>query len=85
MSIDLSQYKIGVILSLEDCGNCKKGGKALRACKIQIGGDDEVLTVVTSAPNVREKSRYGEFIRQVEALSIYSVLLTFVSFIYTNF
>mmetsp|Transcript_20716 Transcript_20716/g.31484 ORF Transcript_20716/g.31484 Transcript_20716/m.31484 type:complete len:178 (-) Transcript_20716:702-1235(-) len=58
MSIDLSQYKVGVIRSLEDCGNCKKGGKALRSCTIQIGNEDEdVITVVTSAPNVRDQSR----------------------------
>eukprot|EP01083_Nonionella_stella_P085704 237708_1 len=58
MSIDLSQYKVGVIRSLEDCGKCKKGGKALRSCTIQIGDqDDDVISVVTSAPNVRDQSR----------------------------
>lgn len=65
MSIDLSQYKVGVILSLEDCGKCKSGGKALRACKIRVGGtdndnydgDSDIVSVVTSAPNVREFSR----------------------------
>ena len=65
MSVDISQYKVGVVLSLEDCGKCKGGGKSLRACKIRVGGvddnnfDDEndVVTVVTSAPNVRLKSR----------------------------
>ena len=63
MSVDISQYKVGVIISLEDCGSCR--GKALRACKIRIGGTDDstydeatdIVTVVTSAPNVREKSR----------------------------
>lgn len=60
MSIDVSQYKVGIILSLEDCGKCKGSQKALRACKIRISGTDndnyqeeDVLTVVTSAPNVR--------------------------------
>ena len=64
MSIDISQYRVGVIVSLSDCGKCKGGGKTLRACKIRISGvDDEnfdendIVTVVTSAPNVREKSR----------------------------
>lgn len=65
MSVDVSQYKVGLVLSLEDCGKCKSGGgKQLRACKIRIGGTDGdykeetgVVTVVTSAPNVRENSR----------------------------
>jgi len=63
MSIDVSPYKVGIIISLEDCG--KSGGKPLRACKVRIGGVDndnfeegDVVTVVTSAPNVREHSRY---------------------------
>jgi len=63
MSVDISQYKVGVIISLEDCGSSR--GKALRACKIRIGGTDDssydeatdIVTVVTSAPNVRDKSR----------------------------
>mmetsp|Transcript_17560 Transcript_17560/g.33303 ORF Transcript_17560/g.33303 Transcript_17560/m.33303 type:complete len:189 (-) Transcript_17560:48-614(-) len=64
MSVDVSKYKVGLVLSLEDCGKCKIGGKQLRACKIRIGGTDgdyqeetNVVTVVTSAPNVRENSR----------------------------
>lgn len=64
MSVDVSQYKVGLVLSLEDCGKCKSGGKPLRACKIIIGGSDgdyneetDVVTVVTSAPNVRQHSR----------------------------
>lgn len=63
MSIDLSQYRVGVIQSIEDCGKCKGGGKVLQSLKIQIGeGDDEddencFITVVTSANNVRDKSR----------------------------
>lgn len=64
MSVDVSQYKVGLVLSLEDCGKCKSGGKQLRACKIQISGTEgdykeetDVITVVTSAPNVRENSR----------------------------
>lgn len=65
MSTDISQYKVGEILSIEDCGKCKKGGKSLRACKIRIGGQDndnydeeqDIITVVTSATNVRDGSR----------------------------
>ncbi len=61
MSVDLTQYKVGIIQTLEDCGNCKGGGKVLRSLKIQIaeGEDDDecFLTVVTSANNVRENSR----------------------------
>ena len=60
MSVDLEQYKVGVIKSLEECGNCKGGGKTLRSLKIQIakGDDDEsFVNVVTSANNVRENSR----------------------------
>mmetsp|Transcript_9010 Transcript_9010/g.9890 ORF Transcript_9010/g.9890 Transcript_9010/m.9890 type:complete len:182 (-) Transcript_9010:78-623(-) len=59
MSIDISQYKIGIVLSIEDCGNCKKGGKVLRSLKIRIGEseDEDCVAVVTSANNVRENSR----------------------------
>jgi tRNA-binding EMAP/Myf-like protein len=52
---DLSLYKVGEVLSLEDCGTSK--GKTLRACKVNIGDIDNPITVVTAAPNVREKSR----------------------------
>jgi tRNA-binding EMAP/Myf-like protein len=51
---DISEYKVGVILSLEE--SAKKGGKPLRICVIEVG-TGEPLTVVTSAPNVREGSR----------------------------
>lgn len=56
----ISQYKIGVIVSLEDCGSCKNRGKSLKACTIRIHPDADSLdtiTVVTSATNVREGSR----------------------------
>lgn len=52
--VDISEYKVGVILSLEE--SAKKGGKSLRICVIDVGSG-EPLTVVTSAPNVREGSR----------------------------
>eukprot|EP00555_Chaetoceros_dichaeta_P015321 CAMPEP_0198275548 /NCGR_PEP_ID=MMETSP1447-20131203/64836_1 /TAXON_ID=420782 /ORGANISM="Chaetoceros dichaeta, Strain CCMP1751" /LENGTH=206 /DNA_ID=CAMNT_0043970429 /DNA_START=41 /DNA_END=660 /DNA_ORIENTATION=- len=61
----ISEYKVGEIISIEDCGKCKNGGKSLRACKIRVGGTDndnydeqeDIVTVVTSATNVREGSR----------------------------
>uniref|UniRef100_A0A7S3LFE6 tRNA-binding domain-containing protein n=1 Tax=Amphora coffeiformis TaxID=265554 RepID=A0A7S3LFE6_9STRA len=51
---DLSLYKVGVVSSIQDCGSSK--GKALRACRVNIGESEE-LTVVTAASNVREGSR----------------------------
>ena len=58
---DLSLYRVGVVESLEDCPSPPKSGKLLRACRIRIGNnnDDEpiLITVVTSAPNVRIGSR----------------------------
>ena len=54
--IDVSQYKIGQVLSLEECGK-SKGGKILRACKVTVGDDDNPVTIVTAAANVREGSR----------------------------
>ena len=57
--MSISEYKVGVILSLEGCGNCKsKIGKALKACKVNIGDENNPITVVTSASNVRTGSRY---------------------------
>lgn len=56
MMIDVSQYKVGVILSLEECGKTK-GGKVLRACQVDVGSDDGPVTIVTAAANVREGSR----------------------------
>jgi tRNA-binding EMAP/Myf-like protein len=56
MSIDVSQYKVGVILSLEECGK-SKGGKVLRACQVNVGDEGNPVTIVTAAANVREGSR----------------------------
>eukprot|EP00816_Leptocylindrus_hargravesii_P002620 CAMPEP_0196809882 /NCGR_PEP_ID=MMETSP1362-20130617/9753_1 /TAXON_ID=163516 /ORGANISM="Leptocylindrus danicus, Strain CCMP1856" /LENGTH=176 /DNA_ID=CAMNT_0042184701 /DNA_START=62 /DNA_END=592 /DNA_ORIENTATION=+ len=53
---DISQYKVGVITSLEPCGSCKKSSKTLQACKVDVG-DEKEITVVTAAPNVRLQSR----------------------------
>ena len=52
---DLSLYKVGVVESIQDCPS--KGGKPLRACQVNIGVDGTIITVVTSASNVREGSR----------------------------
>jgi tRNA-binding EMAP/Myf-like protein len=56
--VDISEYKVGVLLSVEDCGKTKSG-KALKACKVNIGDESNPITVVTSASNVREGSRCG--------------------------
>ena len=55
----LESYKVGIVLDVQDCGNCKGSKKALRACKVQISQDPDVSTVsvVTSATNVRQGSR----------------------------
>ena len=54
--VDVSQYKVGVILSLEECGKTMVG-KVLRACQVHVGGEDGPVTIVTGAANVREGSR----------------------------
>ena len=53
--VDISEYKVGVVLSLEECGKSK--GKPLKACKVNVGDESNPITVVTSASNVREGSR----------------------------
>lgn len=55
MADRLEKYKVGVILSLEDCGSGK--GKGLRACQVNVGDESNPLTIVTAASNVREGSR----------------------------
>lgn len=54
MSIDVSQYRVGIVQSLEECGSSR--GQTLKACKIKIS-EDEIVSVVTAAPNVRVDSR----------------------------
>jgi tRNA-binding EMAP/Myf-like protein len=54
---DLSEYKVGVVLSVEDCGNQSKNSKARKACKVNVGDESNPVTVVTSASNVRVGSR----------------------------
>ena len=53
---DVSEYKVGIVLTLENCGH-GGGGKALKACNVNIGDSDNPITVVTAAPNVRVGSR----------------------------
>eukprot|EP00546_Thalassionema_frauenfeldii_P006364 CAMPEP_0178926366 /NCGR_PEP_ID=MMETSP0786-20121207/18491_1 /TAXON_ID=186022 /ORGANISM="Thalassionema frauenfeldii, Strain CCMP 1798" /LENGTH=166 /DNA_ID=CAMNT_0020601477 /DNA_START=100 /DNA_END=597 /DNA_ORIENTATION=+ len=52
--VDISEYNVGVILSIEE--STKKGGKVLKICSVDIGSENPI-TVVTSAPNVRDGSR----------------------------
>ena len=52
---DLSSYKVGVVLSVQDCGASK--GKSLRACQVNVGDEANPITVVTAASNVRQGSR----------------------------
>ena len=54
--VDVAQFKVGVILQITDCGKAK--GKVLKACKVNIGDEENPVTIVTSASNVREGSRY---------------------------
>ena len=51
----IAEYKVGVVESLEESGG--KGTKALKICRVDIGAGGDPIQVVTSAPNVREKSR----------------------------
>jgi tRNA-binding EMAP/Myf-like protein len=56
--VDVSQYKVGVVLSLEGCGGKCANGKALKACRVNVTGDEaNPATIVTSASNVRTGSR----------------------------
>jgi tRNA-binding EMAP/Myf-like protein len=51
----IADYRVGIVESIEESGG--KGTKALKICKVDIGEPDNLITVVTSAPNVRTKSR----------------------------
>jgi len=50
----ISQYKVCVVEAIEEAGG--KGTKALKICHVNIG-DNDFITVVTAAPNVRLHSR----------------------------
>lgn len=56
---DISEYRVGLILAVSEAdGSSKKAGKSLKVCSIDMGaGGADPITVVTSAPNVREGSR----------------------------
>jgi tRNA-binding EMAP/Myf-like protein len=52
----IADYRVGVVESIQESGG--KGTKALKICQVDIGASDgNLITVVTSAPNVRDKSR----------------------------
>lgn len=55
--VDRSLYKVGVVISAENLG--EKGQKPMKVCRVDVGdASDTPLTIVTSATNVREGSRY---------------------------
>jgi tRNA-binding EMAP/Myf-like protein len=51
---DISQYKVGIVLSVEECKS--NNNKTLRSCLVNVGQENAV-TIVTSASNVRPGSR----------------------------
>jgi tRNA-binding EMAP/Myf-like protein len=51
----ISEYRVGVVESMQESGG--KGTKALKICMVDIGDAGNLITVVTSASNVRVKSR----------------------------
>lgn len=57
---DISQYKVGIVLSVEECsGSNKSNNTPLRSCRVNVGQEDNnsAVTIVTSASNVRPGSR----------------------------
>jgi tRNA-binding EMAP/Myf-like protein len=57
---DISQYKVGIVLSVEECsgsGSSNKSNKTLRSCLVNVGQESNAVTIVTSASNVRPGSR----------------------------
>ena len=51
---DITQYKVGVVLSVTEKKGC---GKPLKSCIVNVG-EDKPINVVTSATNVRDGSRW---------------------------
>ena len=59
MPVDISEYKVGVVVELEELKS-SGSGKALKLCQVDVGGGAaaaEPIPVVTNAPNVRLQSR----------------------------
>ena len=58
---DISQYKVGVVVDVEELKATGSGGKPLRLCQVKIGNDvnddNNVIPVVTAASNVRKETR----------------------------
>ena len=69
---DITQYKVGVVVSLESCPS-SNSIKKLRACQVNVASEssNETITVVTAASNVREGSRYDN-IRLLIILQAYN-------------
>jgi tRNA-binding EMAP/Myf-like protein len=62
--VDRSNYKVGVVVSVENCGS-QKSGKSLKVCRVDVGDPPNLVTVVTAASNVREGSRFvASFMQQ---------------------
>lgn len=54
----ISDYKVGVVVELQENIGKSKSGKPLKLCQVNIGNDDDApIPVVTNAPNVRLQSR----------------------------
>mmetsp|Transcript_43831 Transcript_43831/g.106279 ORF Transcript_43831/g.106279 Transcript_43831/m.106279 type:complete len:192 (+) Transcript_43831:98-673(+) len=62
---DILQYKVGVVVDVEELKATGSGGKPLRLCQVKIGGSDDdgdddggdIIPVVTAASNVRKSTR----------------------------
>lgn len=54
--VDISEYKVGLVLSVEPCGN-QKGNKPLKKCVVNVGDEANPVTIVTSTPKISEGSR----------------------------
>lgn len=67
MVVDISEYKVGVVVALEELKSTgSSNGKPLRLCSVNVGTttsttsnneDGQPVDIVTSAPNVRLESR----------------------------
>jgi tRNA-binding EMAP/Myf-like protein len=79
VNVDVSQYKVGKVVQVTE--KTTKGSKPLKVCRVDIGQAENEITVVTSATNVREGSRYGMRCHFYCVLSFYVVSeFAFLSF-----